>query len=218
MDLALFDLDETLICADSNHLWIRWLVSQGYAPESLIAEEQALMAQYRQGTVPLESYMSSTLAPLAGMGTLTVSGWVRRFIQRDIVPRIYPAARERLAWHQQRGDSIMLISSGGEHLVTPIAQRLGLHGALAAGVEIIDDRYSGLPCNKVSWQHGKAMHLADWKTLQREKHVHHIWAYGDSINDLPLLELADYACAINPDPLLHQEAQQRGWDVSHWVK
>lgn len=218
MDLALFDLDETLICADSNSLWMRWLVSQGYAPETLIAEEQTLMAQYRQGLLPLEAYMHHTLAPLAGMGTLTVSGWVRRFIQRDILPRVYPAARERLAWHQQRGDTVMLISAGGEHLLSPIAQRLGLHGALAVGVEIINDRYSGQPCGAVSWQTGKATRLADWRALQQENRFRHTWAYSDSIHDLPLLEQADYACAINPDALLLQEAERRGWEVSRWVK
>lgn len=215
MDLALFDLDETLICADSNNLWMRWLVSQGYAPETLIAEEQALMTQYRQGDLSLEAYMNRTLSPLAGMATLTVSGWVRRFIQRDIVPRVYPAARERLAWHQQRGDTIMLISAGGDHLLTPIAQRLGLHGALAVGVEIIDDRYSGQPC---SGKNDKATHLASWKALQQANDFQHTWAYSDSITDLPLLEQADHAWVINPDTLLLQEAQQRGWQVSHWVK
>lgn len=34
MDLALFDLDETLISDDSTGLWIRWLVNEGLAPLS----------------------------------------------------------------------------------------------------------------------------------------------------------------------------------------
>lgn len=218
MDLALFDLDETLICADSNNLWMRWLVSQGYAPEALIAEEQVLMQQYCQGTLSLDAYMNRTLAPLAGMATLTVSGWVRRFIQRDILPRVYPAAHERLAWHRQRGDTIMLVSAGGDHLLTPIAQRLGLHGALAINVEIINDRYSGQPCRLLHDRPGPAAHLSDWKALRQEKRFHHTWAYSDSIRDLPLLEQADHPWAINPDALLLQEAQQRGWEISRWVK
>ena len=49
MDLALFDLDETLICEDSTGLWLRWLVSQGFAPSELIDQEQALMRQYYAG-------------------------------------------------------------------------------------------------------------------------------------------------------------------------
>ncbi|QKJ86554.1 HAD-IB family hydrolase [Paramixta manurensis] len=218
MDLALFDLDETLICEDSTSLWLRWLVSQGFAPASLIEQEQALMAEYYQGKLSIEDYMNTTLAPLAGLGRLTVSGWVRRFIQRDIMPRVYPSARERMAWHQSRGDTIMVISASGEHLVIPIAQQLGAHGALAIGVEIIDDRYSGQTYGTMTYRDGKVSRLTDWKSLQTVNHFQHTWAYSDSMNDLPLLEHADHAYVINPDALLQQEAVQRGWEICRWVK
>jgi len=134
MDLAVFDLDETLICEDSTSLWLRWLVSQGFAPEEIIRQEQALMAQYHAGSLSIEEYMRTTLSPLTGMATLTVAGWVRRFIHRDILPRVFPAARERIQWHQQRGDTVMIITASGDHLAVPIAERLGVHGALAIGV------------------------------------------------------------------------------------
>ncbi|WP_312241246.1 HAD family hydrolase [Pantoea sp.] len=218
MDLALFDLDETLICEDSTSLWLRWLVSQGFAPADLIAEEQALMAQYYAGTLSIEEYMHKTLSPLTGMGTLTVSGWVRRFIHRDIMPRVFPAARERIAWHQQRGDKIMIISASGEHLVVPIAERLGVHGALAIGVEIVDDRYSGLTYGAMTYKDGKVSRLTDWRAQQYGEAYQRTWAYSDSMNDLPLLEQADHAHVVNPDALLHQEATRRGWEVCRWVR
>lgn len=218
MDLALFDLDETLICEDSTSLWLRWLVSQGFAPADLIAEEQALMAQYYAGTLSIEEYMNKTLSPLTGMGTLTVSGWVRRFIHRDIMPRVFPAARERIAWHQQRGDKVMIVSASGEHLVIPIAERLGVHGALAIGVEIVDDRYSGMTYGTMTYKDGKVSRLADWRALQYGEEYQRTWAYSDSMNDLPLLEQADHAHVINPDALLHQEATRRGWEVCRWVR
>ena len=218
MDLALFDLDETLICEDSTSLWLRWLVSQGFAPADLIAEEQVLMAQYYAGTLSIEEYMNKTLSPLTGMGTLTVSGWVRRFIHRDIMPRVFPAARERIAWHQQRGDKVMIVSASGEHLVIPIAERLGVHGALAIGVEIVDDRYSGMTYGTMTYKDGKVSRLADWRALQYGEEYQRTWAYSDSMNDLPLLEQADHAHVINPDALLHQEATRRGWEVCRWVR
>ncbi|WP_414148970.1 HAD family hydrolase [Erwinia sp. BNK-24-b] len=215
MDLALFDLDETLICDNSTSLWLRWLVSQGFAPASMIEQEQALTTQYDQGALSMNDYMNTLLAPLAGMGTLTVSGWVRRFIQRDILPRVYPSAREKIAWHQQRGDTVMIVSGSGEHLVVPIAQHLGAHGACATGVEIIDDRYSGRHYGSMTWQQeGPA--TDGWLTVKAR--CHRTWAYSDSISDLSMLEQADHACVINPAESLHQLAQQRGWEVCRWVK
>lgn len=218
MDLALFDLDETLICEDSASLWCRWLVSQGYAPAVLVEQERALMARYREGLLPAEEYMQATLTPLAGMGTLTVAGWVRRFIQRDILPRLYPAAREKLAWHQQRGDKVMVMSPGGDHLATPIAQQLGADGALAVGVEIVNDRYSGRPCSVGNNGRDATARLTDWLALEDDARFTQIWAYSDSINDLPLLERADRAHVINPTEPLYQLALQRGWEVCRWIK
>ncbi len=218
MDLALFDLDETLICEDSTGLWLRWLVSQGFAPAALIDEERMLMEQYYQGSLSIEAYMHTTLSPLAGMAATTVSGWIRRFIQRDILPRVYPAARERMRWHQQRGDTVIVISASGEHLVTPIAEQLGASGALAIGVEIIDERYSGQTYGTMTYKEGKVSRLNEWLQQRSTPPFSHTWAYSDSINDLPMLEHADHAWVINPAEPLSQLAQQHGWEICHWSR
>lgn len=218
MDLAVFDLDETVICADSTGLWLRWLVSQGFARETLLAEEQALMAQYYAGTLAMEEYMALTLSPLAGLAAPTVAGWVRRWIQRDILPRVYPEARKRIQWHQLRGDKVVICSASGEHLVAPIAERLGAHGALAIGVEVVDDRYSGQTYGTLTYKEGKVTRLTDWRALQQESQFDRTWAYSDSMNDLPLLAQADHALVINPDARLHLEALARGWEVCRWAR
>ncbi|MBD8107301.1 HAD family hydrolase [Erwinia persicina] len=218
MDLALFDLDETLICEDSTGLWLRWLVAQGFAPAGLIDEERALMEQYYQGTLSMEEYMHTTLSPLNGMAASTVSGWIRRFIQRDILPRVYPAARERMAWHRQRGDTILVISASGEHLVAPIAEQLGACGALAIGVEVIDDRYSGQIYGTLTYKEGKVARIKEWQAAQKAAPFSHSWAYSDSINDVAMLEYADRAAVINPAAALERLAQQHGWDICHWAR
>ncbi|MDZ7278940.1 HAD-IB family hydrolase [Pantoea eucrina] len=217
MDLAVFDLDETLISEDSTSLWLRWLVSQGYAQEALLQQEQTLMAQYHAGKLSIEEYMRTTLAPLAGKATLTVEGWARRFIHRDILPRVFPAARERIRWHQQRGDKVVIITASGDHLALPIAKRLDVDDALAIGVEIADERYTGRIYGTATYREGKVTRLQAWKAQQAQPFAH-TWAYSDSINDLPLLTHADSAWVINPDARLAQEAQQRGWEVCHWTR
>lgn len=218
MDLALFDLDETLICEDSTGLWLRWLISQGFAPPSLLAREEALMAQYHQGTLSISDYMALTLSPLEGLHTVTVAGWIRRFIQRDILPRVYPAASERPGWHQQRGDRIVVISASGEHLVKPIARLLGADDALAIGVEIIDNRYSGNTHGVMSYREGKVARLQHWINEQAPFAFEHSWAYSDSLNNLPLLEYVSHAAVINPGDELRQLAQQRNWSICHWQR
>ncbi len=218
MDLALFDLDETLIDDDSASLWMRWLVTEGFAPAELEQQEQQLMQLYYQGKLSMEDYMQATLAPLAGLNTQTVAGWVQRYIRRDILPRVYPAARERLLWHRERGDCILVISATGEHLVAPIAAHLGADDALAIGVEVQDGRFTGNTYGTMTYQQGKVTRLKKWLAEHPELSFEHRHGYSDSLNDKAMLEYVDSATVINPDTELKALAVEQGWEICRWER
>ncbi|MDN0121988.1 HAD family hydrolase [Yersinia aleksiciae] len=216
MDLALFDLDETLISDDSSGLWLRWLVDKGLAPVALAEQEQYLMKQYYQGELSMSCYMESTLSPLVGRHTTEVAGWVERFIERDILPRIYPQARKMLAWHRNRGDYIVIISATGEHLVTPIAQHFSANAALSIGVTVEDGRYTGKTYGTLTYREGKVERLKQWLSASPQLDFEHTYGYSDSINDKPLLKYVDRATVINPGTELVDLAILHDWDIHHW--
>ncbi|QIZ46275.1 HAD family hydrolase [Dickeya zeae] len=218
MDLALFDLDETLICADSTGLWLRWLESQGFAGKELLQREKHLMQSYYQGTLAIEDYMYLSLSPLIGLTTETVSGWIERFIQRDILPRLYPAAREQMAWHRQRGDTLVVISASGEHLVGPIARHLGADHALAIGVTLEDGRFTGDIHGVPTYQHGKVTRIREWLTQRDAEPFGQLYGYSDSLNDRAMLEFVDQAYVVNPVPELAELAQEKGWRICRWER
>jgi phosphoserine phosphatase len=43
-------------------------------------------------------------------------------------------------------------------------------------------------------------------------------AYADSTSDLPMLEAAGTAVAVNPDTKLRQLARRRGWLIEEWSR
>ncbi|WP_305830574.1 hypothetical protein [Photobacterium leiognathi] len=51
--LAIFDLDETLIAADSASLWIAYMVKHNLASEELQQQEEAMMKAYAQGKLDM---------------------------------------------------------------------------------------------------------------------------------------------------------------------
>ncbi|CFR04032.1 HAD family hydrolase [Yersinia kristensenii] len=218
MDLALFDLDETLISDDSSGLWLRWLVDEGLARPELAEQEQYLMKQYYQGNLSMSCYMESTLSPLVGKHTVEVAGWVERFIARDILPRIYPQARKLLAWHRDRGDYIVIISATGEHLVNPIAQCFSANAALAIGVAVEDNRYTGKTYGTLTYREGKVERLKQWLAESPQLDFQRTYGYSDSINDKPLLEYVDRAAVINPGTELVDLAILHDWDIHHWQR
>jgi phosphoserine phosphatase len=61
---------------------------------------------------------------------------------------------------------------------------------------------------------GKVTRLHEW--LRARGHALDQFdstAYSDSINDLPLLSVANHPVAVDPDPRLAEQARERGWPV-----
>ena len=63
-----------------------------------------------------------------------------------------------------------------------------------------------------SFGEGKVVRLTQWIENQN-KIFDQVSFYSDSHNDLPLLLAVDNAIAVDPDPLLLEEAKKRDWSV-----
>lgn len=213
--LAIFDLDETLIAADSASLWSVFIVEKGLASESLLAEEQELMKAYAKGTLDMHDYMQATLKPIAGMASSSLDKLVDEFIELKIRPALYPDAVTRIQWHKRRGDKVLIISATGEHLVTPIAEMLGADDSIAINLEQINGIITGNTTGTLSYQQGKVVRMKAWLADQ-DIQFKGSYGYSDSINDLPLLDSVDHPFAVNPDPALALHAQMQEWTIMDW--
>ena len=213
--LAIFDLDETLIAADSASLWSVFIVEKGLASDSLLAEEQELMKAYAKGTLDMHDYMKATLKPIAGMDSSILAELVGEFIEQKIKPALYPDAVTRIEWHKKRGDKILIISATGEHLVKPIADMLGADDAIAINLEQINGIITGNTIGTLSYQQGKVVRMKAW-LAEQDTQFRGSYGYSDSINDLPLLDTVDHPFAVNPDPALALHAQMQEWTIMDW--
>ncbi|MDP5292485.1 HAD family hydrolase [Oceanimonas sp. CHS3-5] len=215
MNLAIFDLDETLIAGDSATLWLTFLAERGLVSDALLAEEQRLMDDYYAGILDMDAYMALTLAPLEGRRPEDITALVNEFIGRHIAPIVYPQAKARLDWHRAQGHRCLVISATGEHLVKPIAHHLGVADAIGVQTEIANGRYSGRPQGIYSFQHGKVVRLGHWLRDQGLE-PGFCYGYSDSHNDLALLEYVDEAAVINGSDALNTIATERGWQQLSW--
>jgi phosphoserine phosphatase len=88
--LAIFDLDETLIAADSASRWNHFLVEKGLAPVSLLTHEHAMMTAYAKDTLDMTSYMTATLEPLKGKKPHIINSWLMTLFMRLLLQQYTP--------------------------------------------------------------------------------------------------------------------------------
>lgn len=217
MNLALFDLDHTLLDGDSNSLWISFLVEHGHLPPETLPQQAAFMRAYQMQTLDIHGYLGYHLRLLASR---TVSEWLpvrRQFLTEQILPRIPDAARDAVRHHLGQGDRVAIVTATHSFLSQELGDFFGVP-VLAPQAEVMDDRLTGRIAGPVCFRERKLECLALW--LERENLDAESFAsryfYSDSANDLPLLEAVDRPVAVNPDAELGAIAVQRGWPVLHW--
>ncbi len=213
MALAIFDLDNTLLAGDSDHLWGHFLAHKGMVDgDAYEKENQRFYDEYKLGQLNIREFLAFSLKPLADNDPNTLNSLHQEFMTQQIMPIIPHKSRELLDKHRQQGDTLLIITATNRFVTEPIAKELGVDHLLATDPEIINGRYtgqvSGIPC----FQEGKVKRLNAWLA-----NTHHSmqgsWFYSDSLNDIPLLEQVDNPVAVDPDETLAQHAEMKGWPI-----
>ncbi len=213
MALAIFDLDNTLLCGDSDHLWGNFLVEQGAVDAEVYKQaNDRFYREYDEGTLDIFEFLHFSLKPLTKHPVTRLHGWREQFVAEKIEPIILPAGLQLIEKHRDAGDTLLIITATNAFVTTPIAQRLGIAHLIATTPEMVNGCYTGQVAGIPSYKEGKIERLNQWLS-----HNHHnldgSCFYSDSHNDIPLLEIVDKPVAVDPDAALTKHAQNHGWPI-----
>ena len=76
MNLALFDLDNTLLAGDSDFEWAQFLISKGVVDREVQeAKNIQFYEQYKAGTLNIYEFLAFQLAPLARHSRAELDAW-----------------------------------------------------------------------------------------------------------------------------------------------
>jgi HAD superfamily hydrolase (TIGR01490 family) len=217
MNLALFDLDHTLLAGDSDVEWPRFLIKKGLLEaEHYHRQNDHFYEQYKAGTLDIYEFLDFQLKPLTRHSRIELNALHAEYMQLHILPIIPQKARELIAAHEAQGDVLMIITATNRFITGPIAKELGVEHLIA--VELEEDaqgNFTGKPTGVPSFQAGKITRLEQWLTARGETLASYekTFFYSDSRNDIPLLEQVSNPVAVNPDETLRKHAEVKGWPI-----
>ncbi|MCK5769794.1 HAD family hydrolase [Algiphilus sp.] len=211
MALAVFDLDHTLLRGDSDYLWGEYLVEQGLVDgPAYKARNQAFYEAYMAGTLDIAAFCAFSFEPLVQWGHAHLAPLRARFVDERIAPLVAPGAQALLDGHRGRGDRLVITTATNRFVTEPIAALFGIEDLIATDPEVRDGRFTGRIAGTPNFREGKPERLRKWirdQGMEGEP----MTCYSDSRNDIPLLEMADTAVAVDPDDALAAVARERGW-------
>lgn len=216
MNLAIFDLDNTLLSGDSDYAWGEFLVEQGIVDKNYHSRTNAMhLADYNAGKLDIDKFLSFQLEPLKNNPRRILEEIRGQFLEVIIKPMISNEARTLVRRHREQGHTLMIITSTNRFITAPIADEFGIGILIATEVEEIDGQFTGRTFDIPSFGEGKVRRLNNW-LVERSVVLTSSWFYSDSHNDLPLLEVVDHPVAVNPDDTLREEARLRKWKTVDW--
>jgi HAD superfamily hydrolase (TIGR01490 family) len=217
MRLTLFDLDGTLLPTDSDHAFGEFMVRIGWAdPQEHARRNDAFFQDYQAGRLDMHAYIDFATASWRDRPPEELQRMSERFMSEVITPHLLEPARALVARHQRRGDRLAIVTATNDFITGPIAQAFDIDTLIATELERdaqgrVTGRILGTPCLR----EGKIERVGQWLAQQgsRLDAFEEVTFYGDSTNDLPLLEIVTHPVATNPAPALAKIAAARGWTV-----
>ena len=216
MQLALFDLDNTLLTGDSDSGWISYLVDQGILDRQTFEQQNAVFfAQYQAGTLDIDEYHAFQMQSLTCLPRAALERHLDDYLETRIRPMITEKARSQVNRHLENGDLCALVTATNCFITSPICREFGIPHLIATVAAQEIGEFTGKPRGTPSFREGKISRVDDWLEslgLWRGS-FERSWFYSDSLNDLPLLEIVSDPVAVNPDPTLRAHAERAGWEI-----
>ena len=214
MQLALFDLDNTLLAGDSDFEWAQFLIEKGVLDREVYEAKNARFYEdYKAGTLDIHEFLAFQLKPLSRHPRSELDRWHLEFMERKIRPMMLDAAKSLVGRHSR--DLCAIVTATNSFVTRPIAEAFGIGNLIATEPEMAGGEFTGRPQGTPSFREGKVERLNAWLKSQgtRLEDFERSWFYSDSLNDLPLLGKVSDPVAVDPDPTLRDHAQKMGWPV-----
>jgi len=212
---AFFDLDKTLLPGSSLFPLARELYRRKVFTIGDIARMTTDQVAFRLfGAENMEHAArakDASLEAVRGRPRTEIIELGRSVANEELIPRLYPQGVDLIGRHKRAGREVYICSASPEDYLAVLAEELDVDGVVGSRAEVDqEDRYTGHMLGELCHNEEKARRVAELAG-ERGIDLARCYAYSDSINDLPLLELVGFPVAMNPDHTLRQVARQRGW-------
>jgi HAD superfamily hydrolase (TIGR01490 family) len=214
MNLAIFDLDNTLLDGDSDYNWGLYLVKKGYLDEGEYKEQnQKFFEEYQVGKLDIFAFAEFQFRFLKNNTRKFLNDVRSDYINEIIKPMILKKAVDLVNQHKEAGDRLLIITATNSFITKPIGELFGIDELIGTDPEENEGEFTGKVKGTPSFKEGKVTRLFDWLDEKNLKlaDFEKTFFYSDSHNDLALLEVVTNPVVVNGDKILLEKAQEKNW-------
>ena len=216
MNLAIFDLDNTLLDGDSDYNWGLFLVREKLVNKKKHEDSnKKFYADYNEGKLDIYDFCEFQFRFFRDNPRKLTDKLLARYISEVAGKMITNKAKNLVNKHRDNGDKLLIITATNSYITKPIGNLLGIEDLIGTDLEEKDGEFTGKVRGVPSFKEGKIERLSLWLKQKKLnlKDFESVYFYSDSQNDLPLLRTVSNPIAANPDEVLEREAKENDWPI-----
>lgn len=213
--IAFFDVDNTLLRGASlYHVGIGAWRSRFITARDIVSFgwKQARFMAVGENRAHLDSVRERALEVVVGHSRSELISLSHEIFDSRLTQRLWPETVAVAHEHLDAGRDVWLVTATAQEIADVIAERLGCTGAVGTVLESVEGVFTGRLVGNV--MHGSHKAEAAQAVIDASGvSPADCWAYSDSHNDIPLLNLVGHPVVVNPDATLLRYATARAWPI-----
>lgn len=216
MMVHLFDVDYTIVRTSTVRDFMLEAMRRGVMPlrAGFLAPRFFLLYLF---SIVRPGHFEETFASLRGIAESDFRRIAQEVFRRKTRLRIDGEVARLIAEFIGRGERVVLASSSFKTMLEPLADHLGIREIVSSELEFEGGLSTGRIQGEPAFGEGKLRKVLSFLASAGTTPEECVF-YTDSPRDLPLLEAAGRAVAVNPQPKLRRMARGRGWEILDTMK
>ena len=212
---AFFDLDDTLINANSGKLLVKLAYNRNKLSGPWLIKALWFSVLHKAGLKDPEKVVADMVAWIAGVPLKSLEILSAELFENHLLKSITPPARREISFHRKQNAKMVILSSSLSPVCKAVSEYLEMDGYLCTDLEVRDGFFTGHTNGPICYGNEKVNRLLEYceknNTLPGEA-----WYYGDALADLPVLKIVGHPVCVNPDKKLLKAAVRNGWEIKYW--
>lgn len=208
------DIDNTIYDGYSQKHFVRYLMDHKKISRFTMLRIAYFLFLEKIGLLTHNQLMQKALSFTKGLKEKDLEEVAEIFFKEQVIPHLFHDMVPPIIDHKEFGHTIIFVSE----VIEPLAKQFKQYFKAA------DLRATVLEKNKEGIFTGNIKRLC--KGEEKKQQVMEMvkkynldlsqsYAYGDALSDIPMLSSVRYACAVNPEKKLEQEAKKCHWEILH---
>lgn len=203
-NLALFDFDGTLCKKDSFTGFIFFALSKRHIVKQAIKTLPWIQAYYLNIYPPHAMRVKLFKAMFTGINASEILSLAEEYAQQ-LMQQLDPKLYQQLLKHKQNQDDIVLVSASIDLYLQSVCKLLEID-LICTETEIVAGKVTGHYTSADCSSEQKRLRILEKYDLNQYQSI---YAYGNSVEDLEMLSLADYKFMVGEDRVFPQLAHEK---------